>query len=195
MLTPMPSVALDHWFGRQAHELDEIAAAHASVGGTGPGRRHATSQINAAYTTLLSSQFQAFCRDLHTEAAVALAAGVPQALQATIRLVMTTGRKLDSGNPNGGNIGADFGRLGVDFWPEVESHGRFRAAQRAALERCMLWRNALAHQDFNKPELGGRRAVLLNEVRSWRAPLDQLALIFDEVIRAHLHAALGSSPW
>ena len=47
--------------------LDEIEAAHASVGGTGPGRRYATQQINQAYAVLLASQFQGYCRDLHTE--------------------------------------------------------------------------------------------------------------------------------
>jgi len=47
--------------------LDEIEAAHASVGGTGPGRRYATQQINQAYALLIASQFQGFCHDLHTE--------------------------------------------------------------------------------------------------------------------------------
>lgn len=51
----------------RARALDEIEAAHASVGGTGPGRRYATQQSNQAYAMLLASQFQGFCRDLHTE--------------------------------------------------------------------------------------------------------------------------------
>lgn len=49
--------------------LGEIAAAHTAVGGQGSGRRYATQEINHAYAVLLSSQFQRFCRDLHTEAA------------------------------------------------------------------------------------------------------------------------------
>ena len=31
------------------------------------------------------------------------------------------GRKLDHGNPNAGNLGADFGRLGLPFWSAVDA--------------------------------------------------------------------------
>lgn len=66
---PVPSAALQTWKSTAKGALDEIAAAHAAVGGQGPGRRYATQEINHAYAVLLSSQFQRFCRDLHTEAA------------------------------------------------------------------------------------------------------------------------------
>src|SRR5579884_2178893 len=63
----VPSAAFQEWSTVRAASLDEVENAHRSVGGTGPGRRYATQQINQAYAVLLSSQFQAFCRDLHTE--------------------------------------------------------------------------------------------------------------------------------
>ena len=47
--------------------LDEIAGADAAVGGAARGRRYATQQINRAYAVLLASEFQGFCRDLHSE--------------------------------------------------------------------------------------------------------------------------------
>lgn len=63
----MPSKSLDLWRTTRSDTLDEIVAAHRSVGGQDRGRRFATQQINCAYTKLLSSQFQGFCRDLHSE--------------------------------------------------------------------------------------------------------------------------------
>jgi hypothetical protein len=62
----MPSRSFELWNTDRRQALDQIAAAHAAVGGVGPGRRYATQQINQAYATLLSSQFQGFCRDLHS---------------------------------------------------------------------------------------------------------------------------------
>lgn len=55
----MPSNALRNWRRGGKQALDEIEAAHAAIGGSGPGRRYATQQINQAYAVMLSSQFQA----------------------------------------------------------------------------------------------------------------------------------------
>ncbi len=63
----MPSASFRTWAGPRAAKLDEIEAAHAALTGSGRGRRWATEQVNHAYAVLLSSQFQAFCRDLHSE--------------------------------------------------------------------------------------------------------------------------------
>jgi len=54
----MPSLPSNRWFAERAVDLDEIENAHRLVGGTGPGRRTATQQINQAYAMLLASQFQ-----------------------------------------------------------------------------------------------------------------------------------------
>lgn len=64
----MPSMSHALWHHQRAEQLDQLVAAHHMVGSQGRGRRHAVSQLNAAYATLLSSHFQGFCRDLHTEA-------------------------------------------------------------------------------------------------------------------------------
>jgi len=42
----MPSQSLEFWLKVRSRALDEIEQAHRSVGGTGPGRRYATQQIN-----------------------------------------------------------------------------------------------------------------------------------------------------
>src|SRR5437870_518257 len=83
---PMPSRSWRHWHSVRARELDEVEAAHTAIGGSGPGRRTATQQINRAYAVLLASQFQGFCRDLHTECVDYLVALIPVAdPQGTVR--------------------------------------------------------------------------------------------------------------
>src|SRR5258708_2890508 len=152
----MPSQSLRKWLDVRVLELDEIENAHLSVGGSGRGRRYATQQINHAYAMLLSSQFQGFCRDLHTECARHLVAAItPDGLQLAVRAAFLFDRKLDRGNPNAGDIGADFGRFGVAFWPEVKAQDRRNGSRARLLEELNLWRNAIAHQDFDPDKLGG----------------------------------------
>ena len=73
----MSSRSLIRWNAERREALDEIENAHAMVGGTERGRRYATQQINYAYVTLLSSHFQGFCRDLHSECVDHIVALVP----------------------------------------------------------------------------------------------------------------------
>src|SRR5947208_1008605 len=144
----MPSTSFQTWSARRAADLDEIENAHRSVGGTGRGRRVATQQINQAYAVLLSSQFQAFCRDLHTECAKLMVAPVsPPDLQKAMLGNLLFGRKLDHGNPNVGNLGADFNRFGLQIWSAVDADHARNPQRKLALEELNEWRNAVAHQD------------------------------------------------
>src|SRR5947208_6514818 len=108
----MPSNSLLRWRGVRAAALDEIEAAHAHVGGTGPGRRYATQQVNRAYAVLLASEFQGFCRELHSECAEYVVAGTAAQLQDVIRQQFLWARQLDRGNAQSAAIGSDFGRFG-----------------------------------------------------------------------------------
>lgn len=170
----MASVALGNWIGARKSALAEIAAAHGALGGTGPGRRRATLQINHAYAVLLSSQFQGFCRDLHTE-----------------RVVMMQGRKLDHGNPNAGNLGSDFARLGMSFWTEVGRVDGRKTQRSAVVQDLSDWRNAIAHQDWSgvpnqNPTLHLRQSTLGCGVR-----VPGLAVSFDSAVGQHLAAMVG----
>jgi hypothetical protein len=112
----MPSHALLRWQTDRANELDEIEGAHHTVGGTDPGRRYATQQINRAYATLLSAQFQGFCRDLHSECVDYILNVVnPPGLRILLRTQFVWARALDKGNPQPGSIGSDFNRFGLAF--------------------------------------------------------------------------------
>lgn len=192
----MPSVSLQTWRTVRRAALDEVEAAHRSIGGTGRGRRYATQQINQAYAVLLSSQFQGFCRDLHTECADYFVLRVPAGfLRTTLRNVLVQNRKLKSGNPHPGNIGEDYNRFGLPFWDEVKSLDIRNQARQNQLEELNAWRNAIAHQDFDPAKLGGTTVLRLQQAREWRNAINQLANAFEEVMCSHLHAVNGVSPW
>ena len=191
----MPSLSFQKWDTTRRTALDEIETAHGRVGGTTRGRRYATQQINHAYAVLLSSQFQGFCRDLHSECVDHLARSVtPPAMEAILKIEFHQNRKLDRGNPNAGNIGGDFNRLGLAFWDDVRTRDPRNNDRRVRLELLNSWRNAIAHQDFDPVKLGGT-TLRLQTVRTWRQATNNLAVSFDAVMRTYLNTITGTPPW
>ncbi|HEV3261219.1 MAG TPA: HEPN domain-containing protein [Gemmataceae bacterium] len=149
-----------------------------------------------SYAVLLSSEFQGFCRDLHTECADGLVDSVnPVALRRVLRAQCVYGRKLDTGNPNAGNLGADFSRYLFDFWPAVLAIDPGHAVRQHRLAMLNAWRNAIAHHDYDPAELGGTTTLTIPQVRDWRTDCDAFATAFDAVLRNHLQATTGVSPW
>jgi hypothetical protein len=190
----MHSASLERWKLERQLALDEIEDAHKSIGGSGRGRRYATQQINYAYTMLLSSQFQAFCRDLHTECADFMVENInPKELQIVARSALLRNRKLDQGNPNPGNLGHDFAVYGFSFWNAAKALDLRNERRMVLLEKMNEWRNAIAHHDFSKQVTGGTLA--LHTVRAWRSACYQLAESFDEVVRQRVETVNGKSPW
>ncbi len=189
----MPSRSLQQWRTVRVAELDEMENAHRSVGGIRRGRRHATRQLNHAYTLLIASQFQGFCRDLHTECArVIVASTQPPNLQAFMEEGFLRDRKLDRGNPNPGNIGSDFERLDISLWADLYVLSPRNRQRRRALEELNEWRNAIAHHDFTRL---GVSAIQLQQVRNWRSACYLLAQGMDFVTHARLTILLGAPPW
>jgi hypothetical protein len=198
----MPSTAYREWTTTRARALDEIAQAHAAVGGTRRGRRYATQQVNRAYAVLLASQFQGFCRDLHSEcvdhmaAAVTLVAAIkPDPFQLVLQGEFTRSRQLDRSNAQPSSIGADFGRLGIPFWDKVDSYNPENARRQVLLEELNGWRNAIVHQNFDPAKLGGTTVLRLGRVKKWRIACNHLARAFDEVLHRHLQTLTGAAPW
>jgi len=144
----MSSASLNTWRTVAAAALDQIASAHAALGGTGPGRRFATEQVNHAYAVPLSSQFQRFCRDPHTEAADAVSATVAVPLQNVVRMQLLHNRQLDRGNASPDNIGSDFGRFDLKLWDRLVARAGRNHRRQSDLEALNRWWNAIAHQDF-----------------------------------------------
>lgn len=190
----MPSNSLGLWNQERCVALDEIENAHKQVGGTGRGRRFATQHINYAYAMLVSSHFQGFCRDLHSEAVDHIVRSVqPASLHGALRAEFMLHRKLDQGNPNPGNIGADFNRLGLKFWDSVRANSKWTTGRAAHLEALNIWRNAISHQDFDPQKLPGK--INLARVQRWRKACGELAHTFDSVIRDHISTITGAVPW
>lgn len=57
--------------------------------------------------------------------------------------------------PHPGSLRADFGRFGIDLWHELELHDPAARVWRDQIDLLNEWRNAIAHQDFTSPRLGG----------------------------------------
>jgi hypothetical protein len=155
------SSALAQWNDVRGGRLDEVEMSHESVGGTGPGRRWATRQLNRGYILLIASEFQGACRDLHSEAAAFVAAQAPPNIRAVVERNLTRSRALDRGNANPGNIGSDFAALGVELWPKVALRDQRNPGRRRNVERLNVWRNAIAHD--STPMAAMRRS---SQVRS-----------------------------
>lgn len=190
----MPSVSLRTWNAKRGAALDELEAAHRSLGGAKRGRRYTTQQINQAYAMLLSAQFQGFCRDLHSESADHFVQSVPAGLQTVLRAVLVQSRKIDQGNQNPGNLGNDYNRFGILFWDEVKARDSRNQARLNQLDDLNKWRNAIAHQDF-RAIMPAPVVLPLKRVRSWRKACNEIAISFDEVMCSHLQAVNGTAPW
>lgn len=191
----MASASLRRWQSLRATELDRIAAAHRIVAISGAGKRWASQQMSHAYAMLLSSQFQGFCRDLHSECVDHIVRSIePTILHTALRAEFVFARKLDRGNPNPGNIGADFTRLGLSFWEEVRALDAKNKDRQQMLEVLSEWRNAIAHQDFDHERLKPG-AINLSVVTRWRRACNRLAVSFDRVMARHLAVITGSAPW
>ena len=158
-----------------------------------PGR---VQEYVRSCAVLLSAEFQGFCRELHSECADRLVDSLaPVVLRRALRTQCDYGRKLDTGNPTPANLGADFGRLLVGFWPAVDAADPSHPARRHRLAMLNAWRNAVAHHNYDPAELGGTTTLTVPQVQAWRADCDALAATFDAVMRSWLQATTGVAPW
>lgn len=195
----MPSVALTRWRTEGVEALDQLVAAHRAVRGVHRGRRHATRELNHAYAVLLASQFQHFCRNLHSEAVESLANGVaPASLGGILRKNLLNSRQLDNKNAQPGSLGSDFNRLGFDFTADIGGRDPKNVMRLKRLNELNNWRNAIAHQDFagtKTKSLAPSPPLHLEHVRRWRKACDALARSMDAVVGDQVLAVVGVRPW
>jgi hypothetical protein len=192
----MASTALTDWNTSAADALSDLLAAHRAVGGRGVGRRTNTLQLNYAFVLLLSARFQAYCRGLHSEAALCLAGAVDPAVGLVFAANLTLHRQLDSRNAQPASLGADFNRLDFIFWEAVEALDVRNKARREKLERLGEWRNAIAHHDIERRRSDLiPREVTLDACRTWRSALNGLVESFDIVVALRLGELLHARPW
>jgi hypothetical protein len=134
------STALRLWLHDAQAVLAELEQAHIGVGSR--GLEH---QITYAYVTTLVAQFQLYCRAVHTETAQTILSEVSNPVVARmLEAALIEGRRLERGNPNPSNLGADFGRFDIDLWQAVEARHR-STHHRRQLTALIGWRNAIGH--------------------------------------------------
>jgi hypothetical protein len=197
----MTSRALITWRSERAARLDRLEVAHAAVGGTGPGRRWLTEELNHALILRLAAEFQGFAGDLHTETAAAVAVQLAPnniAQRATMTLPYQLNRRLDRGNADPNSLRDDFGMFGLRLWDELQSRYPVRGQRwPTALSLLNQARNGLAHADDQKVarvEAAGWH-LTLRSVRRWRGTLDALASAMDTALCDYLARLFSTRPW
>jgi hypothetical protein len=197
----MASSALEAWQIQRQRRIDELLAAHAIVGGSGPGRRWDTEQLNWALTLRVAGEFQGFARDLHDLAVdhfVTVVARGDDRLSLVLRLQLTENRTLDRGNATPGAIGADYRRFGLSLWDALRSADYRAHLWNRKLELLNEARNAIAHANDAKLVALRERGypIKLKTVRRWKDALDGLAATMDDVVSDYLDSLLGGGrPW
>jgi hypothetical protein len=179
--------------------FDEIENAHQAVGGTRPGRRFLTQQLNYAYTTLLAARFQGFVRALQVQTAEAIALGAHNTTYGELlRENLTSNRALERHNAQPNSIAEDFARFGLDIWAEVDRERKGNDERRKKLWALITWRNAIAHDDIAAKLAKGALepvTISLGTCRTWRSALNILATSLDKVAADHCQALGLPRPW
>jgi hypothetical protein len=198
---PVTSMALEKWRGARAERLDELLDAHARVGGTGPGRRYRTQQLNLSLILRLAGEFQGFARDLHDEAIdeahACMSTWNPEWADAS-RRQLRQGRGLDRHNATPSTLGADFARLGLGLWSALRRHDARDAQRQNHLEHLNRARNAIAHDDSAVLQQLTSEGIslALATFRQWRAAADHIATGTDAVVAQHLATTFTTQlPW
>lgn len=175
---------------------------HLAVTGGLRGRPRDVTELNHSLFLRLASELQGFCRDLHDEAidACCTPAQIPSSdLRDAVRAVLTSGRKLDSGNAGPGNIGNDWAKFGITLWPDLKaSHPGVKGSSdwNARLDWLNEARNGIAHNDAAKIAAAhAGHPLTLRTFRVMRGRFTKFAGALDRATGAYLKTATGISPW
>ncbi len=196
----MSSKALNRWQTVRLQALAEVENAHRAVGGTGPGRRYATSRLNRAYIVLLAAEWQGFCRELHSEAADAVANAVQDpALRVPIRAAFTSMRRMDRGNADAADVGGDFSKFGMSFWTDVQALDKRNPGRQTRLRQLYVWRNTIVHDSVtltpDDAKLVADSKPTLDWAHVWRDSCAALATQVDRAVGRYVGKVIGTPPW
>jgi len=188
----MPSRAYFRWRHDRSPRLAEVEAqCAATLASAAPNPLLADENLRG-YVVLLSSHLQGFCRDLHTECVMVIAAAVPAAMQFAIQSLGLSGRELDGANPKFETIRGDFERFALNLSAALSVQPA-NALRITHVGHLNLWRNYVAHHKLAPPTAGG--PLTLPAVRDWRTSCDGLAAELDRIMYNQLRALTGAVPW
>ena len=132
--------------------------------------------------------------DLGAEAVAASASGP---MVGVVQRLLVLNRQLDRGNAQPSALGADFGRFGVDWWPELTKRDIRTTGRQQQLELLNRARNAIVHSlptELAQLENEGHPPTLAT-VKKWRSGLNGLAATMDGVLAHHVaQLENGSAP-
>lgn len=173
----MPSDAL-RALNSRLRDVDQLMAAHATVGGLDPGRRYDVEGLNRAAVLMLCGHLEGYVEDVMREAL----GKVDQRIDA---------KPLLSGfhNPWPDRIDDLFVFIGMSkpcraiSWQKAGNK-----AVRDNLEQLVATRNRIAH---------GTTGVTVHkgDVTRYRGYVEGFAARFDALVRAQLRTLIGSQPW
>jgi hypothetical protein len=201
VLPKWESSALAVWETKAQGKLDELLTVHAKVARTGErkrGRRYFTEQLNGLLIVALAAKFQAFCRDLHTEAVQHLVADLPEHLKVITSIWLSRKRQLDRGSADADCIKSDFGQLlsVPSFWGSVQERERWSGevvSLKKRLKRMHEFRHGVAHEDREKFPTKGKGPVLNDFLRARNCCL-RLAPLLNEAVMQALANAVSQQP-
>jgi hypothetical protein len=159
------------------------------------------SEIDHALVLRLAAEVQGFARELHDEAALALAttlASGDSRRQQVLLSALVAARRLDRGNATPQALAEDFKTLGIEVWSDLAlAHPVEVILWRQALQALNETRNAIAHDD---PTRLARIAyagwsIDLEMFTRWRGILDALAHALDALVGNKIQEIFGGSPW
>lgn len=193
----MSSDALATWTSTAQDNLDQLERIHRAATGERRGRRWGTTQLNRSLLVALVGQFQGYCRDLHDEAVKVHVNHAKPGQGPVLQILLTQNRKLNSGNPRKGALGADFGRLGFTFIDAVKATDADAGNQLDSLEELIDYRNAVVHNnesEISSLEAAGDIKATLGVYRKRRKTLGRLAATVDLTVSKELKALLSIAP-
>lgn len=182
----MPSHSLLRW---QTDRVPRLNALDAQVASGVPSAL--TDENLRALVAMLCAHFQGFCRDLYTEATLAVVRVLPTSLSAVAQAQFLAQIGLGTGNPNLQTLNRDFVRFGIDLKAELDRNPAnvLRLNHLALLNQ---WRNFIVHHGVQAPP---GLSLVLSMVQGWQGSCDGLATELERVVYDHLQALLGTPPW
>jgi hypothetical protein len=147
----------------------------------------------------LGAQFQSFARDLHDEAVAVHVSNANPGQAALLAILLTAGRKLDTGNARKSSLGSDFGRLGFTFIADLNAKGPATSTRLDHLDDLVDFRNAIGHGEEGKIaafEVSKGISSTKASYQKYRQALNGLAGTMDQVVAERLAAVLAiPKPW
>jgi len=173
----MPSHALTGLTDRLT-DIDQLARAHAAVGGSQRGRRWDVQALNRAQLVLLCAHFEGYLEDLMAEAIAAINGALEPA-------ALTRGFH----NPWPDRIDQLYAFLGMTSpartiaWRKASNK-----TVRANLEDMVRTRNKLAHGTTGV-------TVYKTDVDRYRRYVEGFSRRFDRAVRERVYSLTGRHPW